>query len=133
MGITFSKYAAKYGAVSEKRVTVTIRSIKEKISAAGKKFYTVAGENKFGEMEFFTAFPDQLAKVEATEDDMAPGRIVDIGYVEKQSDRGAPFKNLKSCSPVRGTAVEAQPQALKTKSNDISDDEASKLIDAMNS
>lgn len=129
MGITFSKYAERYGAVSQKSMTVEIASIKEKISPKGNKYYTVAGKNKFGEMEYFTAFPDQLAKVEATEDDMAPGKIVDIGYVEKQSNSGKPFRNLRSCRPVRDESV--KPQALKKKSNDLSDDEAAELIDAM--
>lgn len=122
MAVTFNTYAAKYGAVSEKRVTVTIRSIKEKISTTGKKFYTVAGENKFGEMEFFTAFPDQLAKVEATDDDMAPGSMVEIGYVEKPSTRGAPFKNLKSCRPIGQAPRPADRPAERTTSQgDLTD------------
>lgn len=122
MAVSFNTYAAKYGAVSEKRVTVTIKSIKEKISQSGKKFYTVAGENKFGEMEFFTAFPDQLAKVEATDDDMAPGSMVEISYVEKPSTRGAPFKNLKSCRPIAQAHGTAAGTAERTASpGDLTD------------
>ena len=129
MSVSFSKYQAKYGGVSQKSMTVEIASIKEKVAQNGNKYYVVAGKNKFGEMEYFTAFLDKLAKVEATEDDMAPGKIVDIGYVEKQSNSGKPFRNLRSCRPVRDESV--KPQALKTKSNDLSDEETAKLIDAM--